>query len=886
MADILPQLSGAFVDRYRIERKLGEGGMATVYLAQDLRHERKVAVKVLRPELAAVIGAERFLTEIKTTAHLQHPHILPLFDSGRTGGQPDGRTDDFLYYVMPYVEGESLRDRLTREKQLPVADAVRIATEVASALDYAHRHGVIHRDIKPENILLHDGQTLVADFGIALAASKAGGTRMTETGMSLGTPHYMSPEQAMGEREITARSDVYAVGCVLYEMLIGEPPFTGPTAQAIVAKVVTEVPRPLLPQRRSVPPHIEAAVLTALEKLPADRFATAADLVRALATPASGTRAALPDTAGARDKRALRQPLLLAGVAGAALAATALLPLVRRPAGTPAGPVGRFDIVLPDSAPLDFFAPSFYGEGRRGLAISPDGTVLVYVARVGSSSQLYRRPLDRDQATAMPGTDGAADPIFSPDGAWIAYVAGGELRKVPTGGGAPVTVAPLNFHFGITWRRDDHIVASFDGLRQVSSAGGEWSLLPGAPPRFYYPKLLPADEWLLGGGGRLLLYRLRDGQLRGIGAGGVVPAESLALALAGSDPRYVRSGHVLYLVDGTVTALPFDPKGLRIRGQPVAVLSGVRQESWAGAGQWTVSDAGTLIYARGGNAGIGRLVWADSSGRVGDTLRIPPGNLYDIYASPDGRFVSASTVTSTGRLQTVIIDAARGLSRRVPGDSAIVTAWWPDASRFVVFTGDRAIAYTANGFRTADTLLGPGWRVGDVSPAGDWYVATRVGDSAGTYLVPQKGQTPLSRLSEEASWAVFSHDGQWLAYLVEGDGLYVSPVPATSQVFKIGPPDADEPEWSPRDDAIYYRTGSRWITVPVSTRNGFRAGEPRLLFSARFLQVSRKSYDVRADGRFLVLEGPPEETAVRLGVVTNFFTEVRRLAPPVGGQRH
>ena len=186
----------ALADRYRIERELGAGGMATVYLAQDLKHDRKVAIKVLRPELAAVIGAERFLAEIKTTANLQHPHILPLFDSGAADG--------FLFYVMPFIEGETLRDRLNREKQLPIADAVRIATEVASALDYAHRHGVIHRDIKPENILLHDGRALVADFGIALAASKAGGSRMTETGMSLGTPHYMSPEQAMGEREITA----------------------------------------------------------------------------------------------------------------------------------------------------------------------------------------------------------------------------------------------------------------------------------------------------------------------------------------------------------------------------------------------------------------------------------------------------------------------------------------------------------------------------------------------------------------------------------------------------------------------------------------------------------------------------------------------------------
>src|SRR5438552_16949115 len=232
MSDAMDRLTSALADRYTIERELGAGGMATVYLAQDLKHHRRVAIKVLRPELAAVIGAERFLSEVRTTANLQHPHILPLFDSGEA--------DAFLFYVMPFVEGESLRERLVREKQLPIADALRITAEVASALDYAHRHGVIHRDIKPENVMLHDGQALVADFGIALAASKAGGARMTETGMSLGTPHYMSPEQAMGEREITARSDVYALGAVLYEMLTAEPPFTGATAQAVVARVVTE----------------------------------------------------------------------------------------------------------------------------------------------------------------------------------------------------------------------------------------------------------------------------------------------------------------------------------------------------------------------------------------------------------------------------------------------------------------------------------------------------------------------------------------------------------------------------------------------------------------------------------------------------------------------
>ncbi|MDZ4259988.1 MAG: serine/threonine-protein kinase, partial [Gemmatimonadales bacterium] len=259
----IDSLRASLADRYRIERELGAGGMATVYLAEDLKHHRKVAIKVLKPELAAVLGAERFVQEITTTAALQHPHILPLFDSGaarlshpeRSG--PEGRevegSREFLYYVMPFIDGETLRAKLDRETQLGIDESVRIASDVASALHYAHSQGVIHRDIKPENILLHDGRPMVADFGIALAVSAAAGGRMTETGLSLGTPHYMSPEQATAEREITARSDVYSLGSVLYEMLTGNPPHTGANAQQIIMKIVTEDAAPVTRLRRSVP---------------------------------------------------------------------------------------------------------------------------------------------------------------------------------------------------------------------------------------------------------------------------------------------------------------------------------------------------------------------------------------------------------------------------------------------------------------------------------------------------------------------------------------------------------------------------------------------------------------------------------------------------------
>src|ERR1043165_1922191 len=267
-------LTSALADRYQIDRLIGEGGMAKVYLARDIRHNRRVALKVLRPDLGAVVGVERFQAEIETTANLQHPNLLPLFDSGAAG--------ELLYYVMPYIEGESLRSSDLREKQLPVDEAIRIATAIAAALDYAHRNGVIHRDMKPENVLMQEGQPVVADFGIALAVARAGGARITPTGLSLGTPQYMSPEQATGDRVIDARTDIYSLGALTYEMLTGEPPHVGATSQAIIARVLTEHPRAMRLTRPAIPEFIEAALQQSLEKMPADRWTSAHDFAEAL----------------------------------------------------------------------------------------------------------------------------------------------------------------------------------------------------------------------------------------------------------------------------------------------------------------------------------------------------------------------------------------------------------------------------------------------------------------------------------------------------------------------------------------------------------------------------------------------------------------------------
>jgi serine/threonine-protein kinase len=475
MAGLLTQIQSGLADRYTFERELGQGGMATVYLATDLRHARHVAIKVLRPELAPFIGVERFLAEIRTMAALQHPHILGLIDSGDVGGIP--------YYVMPFIEGESLRDRLTREGALPLGDALRITREVGAAIDYAHRHGVIHRDIKPENILLSgdapegevppvDGcHALVADFGIALALSAAGGARLTQSGMSLGTPQYMSPEQAAGEQAIDARSDVYALGAVAYEMLTGTAPHTGPTAQAIIARLISQPPTPVTVLRAGVPPAVDGAIMRALAKSPADRFPTAAAFVRAL------------DETRAPARRWSARHLVLLGVVTAAVAVAVALGIRGR---TPAGSIrlGRVTHLTRDPAlELD-------------PALSPDGRTIAYAAGPPGAMRIYVRQIDggRPIAIAEALPEHQRWPQWSPDGARIVFQVGHAEREndvrtrpnalyvVPALGGVPRPLVQDSTWSAITpaWSPDGSRIAfvraaGVDGnaIQLIQADGGE-----------------------------------------------------------------------------------------------------------------------------------------------------------------------------------------------------------------------------------------------------------------------------------------------------------------------------------------------------------------------------------------------------------------------------
>ena len=887
MTDVVARLAAALADRYRIERELGQGGMATVYLAHDVKHDRNVALKVLRPELAAILGGERFLAEIKTTANLQHPHILPLHDSGEAGG--------FVFYVMPYVEGESLRDRLAREKQLPIADAVRIATEVAGALDYAHRHGVVHRDIKPENVLLHEGQALVADFGIALAVSRSdGGTRMTETGMSLGTPHYMSPEQAMGEREITPKSDVYALGAMTYEMLLGEPPFTGPTAQSIVAKVMTEKPAPLVARRDTVPPEVEDAVLTALAKLPADRFATAADFGAALAGqpgPRPPTAAHTAHGAPPASPTALRVAL-----AAAAVATLAAVYFAVRAGRAPARPVARYSIAIPN------LRSGSQVYGGTAIAIAPDGSRIAFVANSGQGgTKLWIR--DRDDGTPRPleGTEGADGPFFSPDGQWIGYFAGGRLYKISAAGGTPIALADSAAQTipGGAWLSDDRIVyasPSFALLRVRAGGGAVETVEP--PPRVLsgapgFPAALPEPD-------RILLTECSNNC-----AQMTVVAENLRTherhTLLPSTARawYLPSG-ILVAVrqDGGVVGARFDPGSMRITGNVVPLLSGVQLELGI-IPEFSVADDGTMMYLAADSASGNSVVMrVDRAGRA--TVLDPAwrANFSSLALSPDGRRLAVS-IQAGGRSDLWVkqLDAGPLTRLTFTGTLNYRAAWRPDGRSFA-FTSDRdhglSLLYSvrADGSSQPERLLpGDSNQVDESewSHDGQWLVY-RVGTSDGQRDIYARGVgTDTARVTVSAGAfdeyePTLSPDGRWVAYVSVESGheeVYVRPFPRTDRSrWQVSTGGGAEPVWSHSGRELFYMgANDSLMVVPVTESPDFHAGAPTALFSTRPFLVPpyHQSYAIAPDDRgFIMLQraGSGAAHVANLTVVLNWLTEV------------
>ncbi len=903
MTGLPDRLVAALAARYRIERELGVGGMATVYLAHDLRHDRKVALKVLRPELAAVIGAERFLSEIKTTANLQHPHILALFDSGEAGG--------FVYYVMPYVEGESLRDRLDREKQLSVDDALRIATEVADALEYAHGHGIIHRDIKPENVLLHGGHAMVADFGIALAVSRGdGATRMTETGMSLGTPTYMSPEQAMGEKEITARSDVYALGAMLYEMLAGDPPFTGSTAQAIVAKVLTAEPASLVEQRHTVPPRVEAAVLRALEKLPADRFATAAQFAAAL-TDVSGAAADLATGRRAATVK-LRRSLGFPAVAGVVLAA-----LVVGVVGTTLLLRGRGVDNATARVMLEFPAneqPGYGSVAAPMLALSPDGGGLLYSGTgVNAQPQLWLRRWDRLGATRYSQTlSGACCSAFSPGGDSVAYLAPPHtLQVLPLTGGFPTTVADSGITSvsdiggGVDWGSDGNLyVSGLKGLLRVSPHGGTPEVVAPLDAqrgdlRYLWPAVLPGAR-----GALISVVPASDPTSMDRVAIGVADFRTgkVTLILQGTRAIYAPTGDVLYSkANGVLWAAPFDVKSMAITG-PARELGDTLAVDKNAYGDLSLSPGGTLAYVKGVVQSY-RLMWVNRNGDATPVASDLVDNGVDSPAlSPDGKRIVVAMAGSDGKFSLWLkaLDGSPKVRITFDGTTNWRAAWRPGTNQISYLSDREKIGATslrlfllnldAHGGVTQPDLHDPRAIGGAVwSPDGKWLVFRTDNQEPGTgdILAIRPGVDTAARAlvatpAEEIGPAI-SPDGHWMAYSSDVSGrreIYVRGFPdAAGTPYQVSTTGGTNPEWNPDGKELFFiDAASNMVSVPVIPGPAFQVGQPQVLFAAgRYhLNAYSREYAVTPGGqRFLMIQGTNGD-AVHVVVVFHFLNELKR----------
>jgi serine/threonine-protein kinase len=840
------RLSAALADRYRIERELGEGGMATVYLAEDLKHDRKVAIKVLKAELAQMLGKDRFLAEIRTTAKLQHPNILPLFDSGEADG--------FLFYAMPYVEGETLRERLAREVQLPVDQSLDLIRKVASALDYAHQQGIVHRDLKPGNILLSSGEPLVADFGIALAVQHAGGSRMTQTGLSMGTPHYMSPEQASGDRSLDPRSDVYALGCVLYELLSGDPPFSGSNAQAILARILTTLPNRVTVQRPTVPPHVDAAIARSLEKIPADRFTTAADFRKALDDPSfRHSTVSHIETRDAAPVVVRRKSGPLVPVLGTALVLALAIAAVGWLRSEPVTgvPSQRYRIEL------DLNSTG----GSAALAISPDGRRLAHVGAAG----LQVRSTSSLDSRVIPVPDMVRSLVFSPDGESIAFTLGSGtddgVAVVQLDGGTPIVVAapaggvsPWN-----AWSEDGFIyfVAEDGELLRVPESGGDIGpALPalGSREPFYLASVPGYPGLLLGA------TREDDGSLQlnvlDIPENRVNPIEEIASGLA---PLF--AGGMLFWVapNRDLMARPFDPERAAFMGPATALAQGVV------VGNVAVSNSGVVIFRAGGSvsetqAGRGGelLGWVDRSGEVtplDDRLAQNVDDFDGVALSPDEDFIaSVVQVGADGaqdRSDRILIYDVTGESwfyLTLQGERNYQPRWMPDERVAFITQHDERELIRAQRYDRTDqpetlfetqayiasfTVTDEGRRLAVALEPTDRTPELR----QGIYLVDAASgdMTPFLTAPYHHWGPEISPDGRWLAYVSLESGrpeLYVQAFPDRSRPYPISAGMGYGHRWS-RDgtELFYLGEGSVLMSARLDFTEGVRVVERETLFS-------------------------------------------------------
>ena len=896
MTDTQRRLTAALADRYRVERELGAGGMATVFLAHDLRHERDVAIKVLHPDLGAALGAERFLSEIKTTARLQHPHILPLLDSGAADG--------LLYYVMPYVRGETLRARLERETQLPIADALRITREVAGALDHAHKQGIIHRDIKPENILLQDGAAVVADFGIALAVQSAGTQRLTQTGLSLGTPQYMSPEQAMGEKTMDARSDVYALGAVLYEMLTGEAPFAGASVQSIVAKVLTEKPVPPRTVRDTIPRHVEQALLEALAKLPADRPDNAKHFADMLGgtTPVVTTGAMAARVAPPGGQRRAWM-VIIAAITGLCLVATAWLWGSRRDLAS-AGPRLRLSMEVSPN-------PQEQLNGRP--VIAPDGHAVAFaVADTAGRTLLRVRRLDSAAAITIEGTEGAVGPLWSPDSRWIAFFVGRTLYRVNDVGGRPERIADVGeFRFSGDWLTDDLIVVSVidsESLLAVSIADRR--------VREFYKGESNVDIadriWHVGDGRRAIVrlfsasdtvapfrYDLVDATT--IPGTRIRRLETLTRMADGLSTGYMpRNGRYVLQHENDLWVNDYDPETMELTGERRPLVT---DENVLG---WDASAQGDLVFTANRAGSATSMVLLDRSGQhvgqVGATLDGIRSEYYGPRYSPDGRSVAYEwhNGRNAGDLWRMDLSTMRPIrqTRDELHHNAFV-AWTADGRQLVFEStreGNDLFVRDVDG--AVDRRVPLSMEVGfpsDWSPDGGTILFGDRGNGGDVYAATPRGDSLRKVLATEASemQAVFSPDGKWIAYASDEQNqrfeIFLRRWPVTDEKWLVSNGGGDAPRWRGDGKELFFLRRdaggkmTRLMSVDVTLAAAApQIGTERMLFRRPVRVLSNNlragvNYDVRRDGQqfvVIITDGALRPTPPTLDLYLNWRDHV------------
>jgi serine/threonine-protein kinase len=892
--DASRSLVGHQIGPYQVLSLLGAGGMGEVYEARDSKLGRNVAIKVLPVVFAHdPERLPRFEREAKMLASLNHPNIATIYGLEQTDG--------VQCLVMELVPGETLAERLNAGA-LGIEEALQISGQIAEALEAAHDKGVIHRDLKPANVkVTPQGRVKVLDFGLAKAFASDGGLDLlhapgptavgTEEGRILGTPAYMSPEQARGQT-VDKRTDIWAFGCVLYELLTARQAFRGETLSDTLAAVLEREP-----DSRLLPPTTPAKILDLLRKcLQKDTVRRLHDIAdarieieEALAAPAEAEL-----TAPAKGIRARWQGALLWGVAFLLLAAVTSIAIWNRKSSSPiiSGTVSRVAIALPPGQPLAGL------ETGISVALSPDGTHLVYAARQGSIQQLYLRPLEGLEAKPIPGTEGATEPFFSPDGQWLGFFAGGKLKKVLVSGGQALSLCDAADPRGASWGSQGNIIFAptrDSVLQEVSDAGGTpqpLTQMAEEEDSHRWPEFLPGGEAVIFAAS----YSGANWNNAQIAVQSLRTGERKNLLLRGTHPHYAVSGHLVYAQGGKLMAAPFDPRRLAVTGAAVPLVEGVLQSTFSGAAQSSFSATGSLMYVSGSDEVIQRrLVWVSRSG-VEQPLAAPARAYRGPRLSPDGREVAVAVEGQ--ETEVWLYDLSRETLTRLTFQrgTSYNPVWTRDGKRitFNVTSGsETGICWLlADGSGGLERLSEFGGGPYSWSPDGQLLAFLRSTPTTGNDIwmlrMDDRKAAPFLRTSFNEGALQFSPDGRWVAYISDESGrreIYVQPYPGPGGKWQISTEGGAEPLWNPNGRELFYRSGDQMMSAEITTHTRFSVGKPKVLFAGQYQPsqspVPTANYDVSPDGqRFLMLKpGGQDQAATQINVVLNWFEDLKRRAP-------